>query len=149
MADENEDIYDDAGDEGGEDMGDFPDEEGADVIIESGPKPSSETQILLNHHPEIWVDYVETIKKRLVRDPSKAVSYPFLNQFEKTKVLSFRSSQLAQGNKPYITVPDIVSDVYTIAKMELKERKLPYLIKRPLPDGDYEYWKLNDLIIFD
>jgi len=149
MADENEDIYDDVGDEGGEDMGDFPEEEGGDVVIESGPKPSSETQILLNHHPEIWVDYVETIKKRLVRDPSKAVSYPFLNQFEKTKVLSFRSSQLAQGNKPYITVPDIVSDVYTIAKMELKERKLPYLIKRPLPDGDYEYWKLNDLIIFD
>ena len=150
MADE--EVYDDdgAGEEVVEDIGDFPDDEGADVIVEaSGPKPSSETQILLNHHPEIWVDYVETIKKRLVRDPTKAVSYPFLNQFEKTKVLSFRASQLAQGNKPYIAVPDIVSDVYTIAKMELKERKLPYLIKRPLPDGDYEYWMLNDLIIFD
>jgi DNA-directed RNA polymerase I, II, and III subunit RPABC2 len=150
MADE--EVYDDdgAGEEVVEDIGDFPDDEGADAVVEaSGPKPSSETQILLNHHPEIWVDYVETIKKRLVRDPTKAVSYPFLNQFEKTKVLSFRASQLAQGNKPYIAVPDIVSDVYTIAKMELKERKLPYLIKRPLPDGDYEYWKLNDLIIFD
>ena len=150
MADE--EIYDDdgAGEEVVDDIGDFPEDEGADAVIEaSGPKPSSETQILLNHHPEIWVDYVETINKRLVRDPTKAVSYPFLNQFEKTKVLSFRASQLAQGNKPYIAVPDIVSDVYTIAKMELKERKLPYLIKRPLPDGDYECWKLNDLIIFD
>lgn len=150
MADE-EEVYDDDG--AGEevvDIPEFPDDEGPDVVVEqTGPKPSSETQILLNHHPEIWVDYVETIKKRLIRDPTKAVSYPFLNQFEKTKVLSFRASQLAQGNKPYIAVPDIVSDVYTIAKMELKERKLPYLIKRPLPDGDYEYWKLNDLIIFD
>jgi hypothetical protein len=85
MADE--EIYDDdgAGEEVVDDIGDFPEDEGADAVIEaSGPKPSSETQILLNHHPEIWVDYVETIKKRLVRDPTKSVSYPFLNQFEKT-----------------------------------------------------------------
>ena len=149
MADDYEEAYDEV-DDGGVEVEDFPDVEGADVVTgTTGPKPSSETQILLNHHPEIWVDYVETIKKKLVRDPSKAVSYPFLNQFEKTKVLSFRASQLAQGNKPYIAVPDTVSDVYTIAKMELKERKLPYLIKRPLPDGDYEYWRINDLIIFD
>jgi len=149
MADDYEEAYDEV-DDGGVEVEDFPDEEAVDVVTgATGPKPSSETQILLNHHPEIWVDYVETIKKKLVRDPTKAVSYPFLNQFEKTKVLSFRASQLAQGNKPYIAVHDIVSDVYTIAKMELKERKLPYLIKRPLPDGDYEYWRINDLIIFD
>jgi DNA-directed RNA polymerase I, II, and III subunit RPABC2 len=149
MADDYEEAYDEV-DDGGVEVDDFPDEESPDVVTgATGPKPSSETQILLNHHPEIWVDYVETIKKKLVRDPSKAVSYPFLNLFEKTKVLSFRASQLAQGNKSYIAVPDTVSDVYTIAKMELKERKLPYLIKRPLPDGDYEYWRINDLIIFD
>jgi DNA-directed RNA polymerase I, II, and III subunit RPABC2 len=148
MADEYEETYDDV-DDGGVELDEFPDEEGAEIVIDSGPKPSSETQILLNHHPEIWVDYVKTIEKKIVRDPTKAVSYPFLNQFEKTKVLSFRASQLAQGNKPYIAVPDNVSDVYTIAKMELKERKLPYLIKRPLPDGDYEYWRINDLMIFD
>lgn len=147
MADEYEDNdyeVDDAGENE-----DFVEDIGEDVVVDVGPKPSSETQILLNHHPEIWVDYVETINRKIVRDPTKAVSYPFLNQFEKTKVLTFRASQLAQGNKPYIAVPDIISDVYTIAKMELKERRLPYLIKRPLPDGDYEYWRLNDLIIFD
>jgi len=148
MADYEEPDYDDV-DDVGVDGDDFNEDTVDEVVIGMGPKPSSETQILLNHHPEIWVDYVETIKAKLVRDPTKAVSYPFLNQFEKTKVLSFRASQLAQGNKPFIAVPDIVSDVYTIAKMELKERKLPYLIKRPLPDGDYEYWRLNDLIIFD
>ena len=143
-----EEEYDDGEDQGVE-GDDFAEDDVTDAVVDVGPKPSSETQVLLNHHPEIWVDYVETIKKKLVRDPMKAVSYPFLNQFEKTKVLSFRASQLAQGNKPYIAVPDIISDVYTIAKMELKERKLPYLIKRPLPDGDYEYWRINDLIIFD
>ena len=123
-------------------------EEG-DVIeaVETGPKPSSETQVLLTHHPEIWVDYTDSILEKL--NKKERVCYPFLTQFEKTKVLSFRASQLAQGSKPYIGVPDDVSDVYTIAKTELKDRRLPFIIKRPLPDGDYEYWRLNELLIFD
>ena len=147
MADEYEDT--------GEDYDDgvaFEDDNGdevdiADATVEAGPKPSSETQILLQHHPEIWVDYADTIQQKL--DKKERVCYPFLTQFEKTKVLSFRASQLAQGSKPYIAVPDDVTDVYTIAKMELKERRLPFIIKRPLPDGDYEYWRITELLIFD
>lgn len=118
-----------------------------EAVAESGPKPSSETQVLLTHHPEIWVDYTDAIIQKL--DKKDRVCFPFLTQFEKTKVLSFRASQLAQGGRPYIAVPDEVTDVYTIAKMELKERRLPFIVKRPLPDGDYEYWRLSELLIFD
>jgi DNA-directed RNA polymerase I, II, and III subunit RPABC2 len=126
-------------------------EESAEVLIDPkiGVKPSTETQILLSHHPEIWVDYSETVKEKLVKGDTKQVSYPFLTQFEKTKVLSFRASQLAQGSKPYVEVPDTVSDLYIIAKMELKMKKLPFIVKRPLPDGNYEYWSLRDLMVFD
>ena len=135
---EQEDVYDeDAGEEN----------DITDVAVEAGPKPSSETQILLQHHPEIWVDYSDTILQKL--NKKERICYPFLTQFEKTKVLSFRASQLAQGSKPYIAVPDDVTDVYTISKMELKARRLPFIVKRPLPDGDYEYWRLNELLIFD
>ena len=145
--------YEDAG-EDFEDVGDevaYDDEEELEAVIDTtaGVKPSSETQVLLTHHPEIWVDYKETIKKKLVKADEKPTCYPFLNQFEKTKVLSFRASQIAQGAKPYIEIPDNITDVYTIAKMELLARKLPYILKRPLPDGDYEYWKLSELIIFE
>jgi len=147
MADEYEEAFDD------EDIGaeeEFIDEDGVEGLVDATPgvKPSSETQVLLTHHPEIWVDYSETIKKKLVKG-AKPVSYPFLNQFEKTKVLTFRASQLAQGSRPYIEVPDEVTDVYTIAKMELAQKKLPFILKRPLPDGDYEYWRLSELIVFD
>ena len=148
MADEYEEAFDD-GDDAGEEVA-YDDEDGVDAIIDTtaGVKPSSETQVLLTHHPEIWVDYIESIEKKLVKG-DKPVCYPFLNQFEKTKVLSFRASQIAQGAKPYIEIPDNVTDVYTIAKMELAARRLPFILKRPLPDGDYEYWKLNELMIFD
>jgi DNA-directed RNA polymerase I, II, and III subunit RPABC2 len=147
MADEYEDAFDDV-DDGGEEL--YEEDDGAEVIIDTtaGVKPSSETQVLLTHHPEIWVDYVESIQKKLVKGDNP-VCYPFLNQFEKTKVLSFRASQIAQGARPYIEIPDNVTDVYSIAKMELAARKLPFILKRPLPDGDYEYWKLSELMIFD
>ena len=34
---------------------------------------------------------------------------------------------------------------YTIALQELNEDKLPFIIRRPLPNGASEYWKVNDL----
>jgi len=144
--------YEDAAeefDDGGEEIL-YDEEEDLEAVVDTtaGVKPSSETQILLNHHPEIWVDYKESIEKKLTKSGNQ-VCYPFLNQFEKTKVLSFRASQLAQGSRPYIEIPDNVTDVYTIAKLELAARKLPFILKRPLPDGDYEYWKLSELMIFE
>ena len=34
-----------------------------------------------------------------------------------------------------------------IAKMELEAGLLPFVIRRPLPNGGSEYWKLADLAI--
>jgi hypothetical protein len=34
-----------------------------------------------------------------------------------------------------------------IAKLELEQRRLPYIIKRPMPDGSFEYWRLSDLMV--
>ena len=36
-----------------------------------------------------------------------------------------------------------------IAKKELEKKLLPFIIKRPLPNGECEYWKLSDLEIID
>ena len=125
-------------------------------------------------HPEIWIPYKEQILAQLnvkapiaaadvevadlrmapsfLRDLSRTDSdhttYPFLTQYEKTKVTSFRASQLAHGAHPFILVPEGMTDSYEIARAELEEKKLPYIIKRPLPDGSYEVWKLADLVVF-
>jgi DNA-directed RNA polymerase I, II, and III subunit RPABC2 len=40
-----------------------------------------------------------------------------------------------------------VTNTLEIAKMELEQRRLPYIIKRPMPDGTFEYWRLSDLMI--
>ena len=117
--------------------------------------PSAKTQSLLDNHPEIWPDYEETILEKLVildAYPPGAVdknhvTYPFLTMYERTKVLSLRASQLAHGSGPFIDVPEYLTDVYEVAKAELDAKRLPYIIKRPLPDGTYEYWRLADLML--
>ena len=120
--------------------------------------PSAKTQTLLDQHPEIRPDYEETVLEKLViREPyppvggenkeGTHVTYPFLTLYERTKILSLRASELAHGSVPFIDVPEYLTDVYEVARAELEAKRLPYILKRPLPDGEYEYWRLADLMI--
>jgi len=34
----------------------------------------------------------------------------------------------------------------TIAQLEFKQKKLPFIIRRPLPNGGSEYWNVHDLV---
>ena len=34
---------------------------------------------------------------------------------------------------------------YLIANRELQEKKIPFIIRRPLPNGGSEYWDIRDL----
>ena len=112
---------------------------------------------LTKHHPESVLDYQETVYQKLhlqavppdsaeTPDPNHK-SQPFLTQYEKTRILGFRTNQLAQGALPYVSVPPHVRNVLDIAKMELEQRRLPFILKRPMPDGSFEYWRLCDLMI--
>lgn len=125
---------------------------------------------LLRQHPEIWIPYEEHVRSQLnivpaetkeetgpvlaagYRDESsldsKHTTYPFLNNYERTKVISYRASQICNGAKPYIVVPPGVTESHIIAQMELEAKKLPFIIQRPLPDGSFEAWRLADLVLF-
>lgn len=124
---------------------------------------------LLRQHPEIWIPYEEHVRNQLNIAPaepkeeetevqigcrdtktldSKHCTYPFLTNYERTKIISYRASQISNGAKPYIVVPEGVTESYIIAMMELEVKKLPYVIKRPLPDGSFEVWRLMDLVVF-
>ena len=70
---------------------------------------------------------------------------PFITKYERTRILGIRAKQLNNGAKPFITLGEDMLDGYTIAKQELKEKKIPFIIRRPLPNGASEYWRLEDL----
>ena len=78
---------------------------------------------------------------------AKHRSVPYLTQFERTKILGFRTNQLSQGARPYIAVPAHITELRDIARLELEARRLPILIKRPMPDGTFEKWRLSDLLL--
>lgn len=68
-----------------------------------------------------------------------------LTKYEKTRVLGQRASMIEHGAIPFIEVPSHIIDSTIIAEMELNEKKIPFIIKRPLPNNGFEYWRLCDL----
>jgi DNA-directed RNA polymerase I, II, and III subunit RPABC2 len=109
------------------------------------------------YHPEVAIDYLETVLPKVQlqvappvdsaeKDPNHT-SLPFLTVYERTKILGTRANQIADGARPFIKVPDHVIDPLEIAKLELEQRRLPFIVKRPMPDGTFEYWRLSDLMI--
>ena len=72
-------------------------------------------------------------------------TYPILSKYERSKILGLRVSQLNKGAKPYVTINKNILDNILIAEKELKEKKIPFIIMRPMPNGKSEYWNVNDL----
>ena len=70
---------------------------------------------------------------------------PILTKYERTKILGQRAKQIEDGDNPHITIDNII-DPYIIASMELTANKIPFIIRRPLPNGSSEYWKISDLL---
>jgi len=75
------------------------------------------------------------------------ITDPCLTKYEKTKILSERTQQIENGSIIYIPLNDSLTTSYAIALEEFKQKKLPFIVCRPLPNSSgYEYWKLNDLM---
>lgn len=110
---------------------------------------------LLKLHPEMQsINYKELmLLSRIKKDKSGVIidryhnTLPVLSKYEKTRILGQRAKQLENGSKPLIVLDRKILDSKLIAELELKEKKIPFIIKRPIPDGTAEYWKLKDLLI--
>lgn len=69
-----------------------------------------------------------------------------LNKYERTKVIFERYQMIANGSKPFITNPEKYDNIYDIVLEELKQKKIPFIIKRYI-NGKYEYLKLQDFVV--
>ena len=114
---------------------------------------SIKQQIITDFHPELKThnyDEIDVLSK-VVRDNMGTIidplhkTLPFLTKYEKTRVLGERATQLNAGAMAMIEVDADMIDGYVIALKEFEQKKIPFIIKRPLPNGAVEYWKLEDL----
>jgi DNA-directed RNA polymerases I, II, and III subunit RPABC2 len=108
---------------------------------------------ILKYHSNLLqnnYDEIETLTKitGLTKDGLNDAIHktiPILTKYEKARVLGLRAKQLENGSLPLIELDKSIIDPYLIAVKELEQKQIPYIIKRPLPNGASEYWKLKDL----
>lgn len=120
-------------------------------------KIDKETQssIIKEYHPEMIVHNRDEIKTscHIVRNSQGNIidplhkTLPFVTSYERARVIGERAKQIEAGAKPFIEVSSNMVDGYLIALKEFENKKIPFIIQRPLPNGTSEYWKLSDLEI--
>lgn len=109
--------------------------------------------LILNFHPEAKSHNYEEIKQlaKVTRNKNGIIvdelhkTIPLLTKYEKTRILGQRAKQIECGAIPLVQVPPNIVDSYLIAKLELEQNKIPFIIRRPLPNGGMEYWYVSDL----
>jgi DNA-directed RNA polymerase subunit K/omega len=137
------------------DDNDDDDDDGDDDDILQKFDNETKKKYIAVHHPEcLSFNHEETeTLSRVVRDENGKIvdpyhkTLPILTKYEKTRILGIRTKQLNEGAKPYIDVNPTLIDGYIIAQLELEHKRLPFIIRRPIPNGGSELWKLQDLEI--
>jgi len=110
---------------------------------------------IVDFHPETLIHNYEEVKMLaiVVRDDNGTIidelhrTIPILTKYEKTRIIGQRAKQINAGAKPFIKPTKNMITGYLIAKEEVEQKKTPFIIRRPLPNGGSEYWHLKDLEI--
>jgi len=110
---------------------------------------------ILDFHPECSANNYDEISvlTRVVRDKNNNIidnlhkTIPFLTKYERTRILGQRAKQINSGATAFVKVPENVIDGYLVAEMELAQKRIPFIVRRPTPGGGCEYWNLKDLEI--
>jgi len=146
-------LNEDDGDSDG-DGGDVNDEDSDDGTnyLRKFDSDMRENYISTHHHELMQLSMAEVdALVRVVRNADGDIvdsmhkTMPFLTKYEKTRILGQRAKQLNQGAQPVIPVDKKIIDGYLIAQLELQQKALPFIVRRPLPGGKSEYWRLADL----
>lgn len=99
-------------------------------------------------HPEVKPVFRKEVAEA-VKQPR--ITREYFTKYEFTSLMATRAQQLAEGAKPLVSLDGLkVSDpmfVWNVAKREIEQRKLPFVIRRQLPDGTAEYWSAQELEI--
>jgi len=115
----------------------------------------SRQDIITNYHPELKLHNSDEIDNlcRVVRDDEGVIidplhrTIPIVTRYEKARILGERAKQINAGSSIFVNVDNSVIDGYLIALKEFEAKKIPLIVKRPMPNGGCEYWKLEDLEI--
>ena len=138
-----EDDNDDDDDDGNNYLKKFDKELRKNYLLDFHPES------IINNYSEIQflIKVIKNDKDVIIDELHKTI--PFLTKYEKTRVLGQRAKQINSGSAPFVEVDDNIMDGLLIAQKELHQKKIPFIIRRPIPNGGSEYWRLEDLQLID
>ena len=117
------------------------DEEDLDEIYEEN---NSEISDAVNNSDETIFTLDKFYKGMVEVEERKSI--PFLTKYEQARIIGIRGQQISQG-APILVDPEGLESPVEIALKELRERKLPFIIQRVLPNNKCEYWRIDELKI--
>jgi len=98
------------------------------------------------------------VNKNIIEDYQKIkninttnyVTLPWMTKYEFDQLIGVRTMHLSRGAPPFVDLDtdykiDGNMDLRKIVLREINEGQLPYMIKRPLPNGTIEYWPVSKL----
>lgn len=88
---------------------------------------------------------VKTAKETAIPKEQRTTT-PYMTKYERARVLGTRALQISL-NAPVLVDIEGETDPLQIAMKELSQRKIPLVIRRYLPDGSFEDWGCDELII--
>lgn len=115
--------------------------------LEDNEKEEQENIEILTNIPS------DEFNEKLKNDPKKRkknterITFPYMTKYELARILGTRSLQITTDSPVQVELNG-ETDPLKIAKKELKHKKVPITIRRYLPDGSYEDWGANELIVF-
>ncbi|XP_054785646.1 DNA-directed RNA polymerases II, IV and V subunit 6A-like [Prosopis cineraria] len=120
-------------------------EEPPEPEIEEGAEEDVEN----NNTDDVGGEPLETEDREeqgAIERPRKTTKY--MTKYERARILGTRALQISM-NAPVMVELEGETDPLEIAMKELRERKIPFTIRRYLPDGSYEDWGVDELIVED
>ena len=93
----------------------------------------------------------DIITKDLEHEPAEIIDKgdqivtgpPTLTRFEQARIMGARALQLSLGAPVFIEIPKNATSSLEIAMEELKQRVIPIVIRRTLPNGDYQHLPID------
>jgi DNA-directed RNA polymerase subunit K/omega len=138
-----------------DDDGDGEDEDDLDENYLQKLDSDMNKDIIKEYHPELLTHNTEEVEAAcvIVRNEYGDIvdplhrTVPFVTRYERARVLGERAKQINSGAQPFVPIDATLIDGYLIALQEFEQKKIPFIIRRPLPSGNSEYWRLSDLDI--
>ena len=138
---EKDDVEDDIFGEGNSDLSDSLDlDEDKEEMNEMDNKDQENDKIGIIEEQKV----ITAPQNKKIPDEER-ISTPYLTKYERARILGARAMQISKNAPIFVDIDNNETDPLKIAEKELLERKIPFIIRRYLPDGSYEYWKISEL----